>query len=298
MKVDLGLCAVCGAKNSKFVQTCYKCGAALPWAPDYVAPQTPAAPAPKPQSQPASPKPASPKPAPKAAPADSAKTVVSPPIDTDALTPDQPAPAKTSVAQRAQKRVAIPAWAIGAGVLGCIALGIGLKSLFSKNAAVPVATPAPTTALAPVVVAPTATVAPTVIPTVISTVTPTLAPTAALTPAPTSAAGVMQSVDVGPDFDTFYENSHQGTAAQQTLYWDAVKGKKIAWRGEFVSLGAAPRGPLVVRCKSGDKTMEVSVNLDEGQNPPPYSAGQSVSFEGVLSAHTSDNVEVGTGRIR
>ena len=70
MKVDLGQCAVCGAKNSKYVEKCYKCGAPLPWAPGFVAPKNaPQKPAPQPA-------------APSATPTDAgAKTVVIPPID-------------------------------------------------------------------------------------------------------------------------------------------------------------------------------------------------------------------------
>ena len=46
MKVDLGKCTACGAKNSKFVEKCYKCHALLPWAANYRPP------APQPQSAP------------------------------------------------------------------------------------------------------------------------------------------------------------------------------------------------------------------------------------------------------
>jgi len=41
MKVDTGHCTSCNAKNSKFVEKCYKCGAVLPWGNGYVAPAAP-----------------------------------------------------------------------------------------------------------------------------------------------------------------------------------------------------------------------------------------------------------------
>ena len=48
MKVDTGHCTACDAKNSKFVEKCYKCGAVLPWGAGYVTPQKPAPAAPQP----------------------------------------------------------------------------------------------------------------------------------------------------------------------------------------------------------------------------------------------------------
>ena len=38
MKVETGSCTACGAKNSKFVEKCYKCHAVLPWGAGYRAP--------------------------------------------------------------------------------------------------------------------------------------------------------------------------------------------------------------------------------------------------------------------
>ncbi len=44
MKVETGSCTACGAKNSKFVEKCYKCHAVLPWGAGYRAPAPQATP--------------------------------------------------------------------------------------------------------------------------------------------------------------------------------------------------------------------------------------------------------------
>ncbi len=280
MKVDLGQCAVCGAKNSKYVEKCYKCGAALPWAPDYVAPKN------APQK-------------PVAAPDDAgAKTVVTPAVEGDLTsaptlepqaTPDAP-----SVSERTSRKVAVPVWALVVGGVGLLVLGMGLWALPGKKLAPTTVTVAPkpiATASAPAPIAPAA-VSPTLAPTADATTVPAVAPTIGATP-PTEVA-----LASGPTFDELYANLTNGTPQQQTLYWQSVKGQKISWRGEFVRLGNAASGPLVINCKSADGTLKVTVNLKATapQTLPSFKANQSVPFEGTLESHSAGEVTVKDGR--
>ena len=286
MKVDLGQCAVCGAKNSKYVEKCYKCGAALPWAPGYVAPKNaPQQPAATPVATPAG--------------AD-AKTVVIAPTD-DAksaptiepnATPDV-APAKPALAHKAQSKVAVPTWLLLAGGLGLLVLGMALWAILDRKPAPTTIVAAPTpvatsAALAPI--APAATAQPTLAPTPETTALPTVAPTIAATAEVAAAPG--------PTFDELYANLTAGTPQQQELYWNSVKGKKIGWRGEFVSLGNAATGPLIVNCRSGAGALKVTVHLDATtpQTLPKYTLNQSVPFEGVLESRTASEIVVKDGR--
>lgn len=267
MKVDLGQCAVCGAKNSKYVEKCYKCGAALPWAPDYVAPQD------------------APPTAAMSAGTDG-KTVAAAPADD--------APSETSdflrrlfgVSRRVTAEASSETFGHAPGKMGMrskstvlvgvalMALGLGmwvfLRTLRDETplvAATPVAT---AVALAPIV--------------------PT--ETAQTIPAPSGAP------EIGPTFDELYANTTQGTPRQQQLYWESVKGQTINWRGEFVSLGNAAAGPLVVNCKAAQGALKVTVNLDEAtpQRLPQYKIGDSVPFAGVLQSRDAEGVMVSGGR--
>ena len=166
MKVDLGQCAVCGAKNSKYVENCYKCGAALPWAPDYVAPQT-----------------------------DDQRAETVAVAASEAKPIDAPVP---SVSRGARSKVALPVWALFAGGVGLLVLGMALWAIIAA--------------------------------------TPSGQPMGAAKPA--------NSGEVGPTFDELHANLTTGTPQQRALYWESVKGKRINWRGEFVSLGSAAAGPL------------------------------------------------------
>lgn len=297
MKVDLGQCAVCGAKNSKYVEKCYKCGAPLPWAPGYVAPKN--APQ-KPATQPVA--------TPVPAPADAgAKTVVIPPIDETKSTPiiePRTTSGATTIAERVNNKVQVPAWAMVAGGLGLLLLGMALWALLGKKPAPTVVvspTPSATTAaLAPIV--PAASAQPTIAPTAQATLAPTAEATAIATAAPTTvapASGVEVTPEAGPAFDELYANLTTGTPQQQQLYWDSVKGKKINWRGEFVGLGNATTGPLVVNCKGAKGALKVTVNLDatKPQTLPKYTPNQSVPFEGVLDSHGAGEVTVKDGRV-
>lgn len=313
MKVDLGQCAVCGAKNSKYVENCYKCGATLPWAPGYVAPKN--------TPQPTKPQPA--KPQPVAAP-DNAKTVVVTPVDAMPVdaTPkptivieDEAAP---NVSERAQRKVAVPAWAIGVGGLGLLVLGMALWALLGPKPTAPppvivAPTPAATSpALAPIV--PAAGATPAITPAATPLEQPSMAPTtsaiagatnAPIVPAtqPTTeaapATGVSVAPEIGPTFDELYANLTTGTPQQQALYWDSVKGKKINWRGEFVSLGSAATGPLVVNCKAAKGALKVIVNLDESapQTLPQFAPRQSVPFAGILQSRNAGELTVKEGRV-
>ena len=310
MKVDLGQCAVCGAKNSKYVEKCYKCGAALPWAPDYVAPKN--------TPQPAKPQSAQTQPAKPVAP-DNAKTVVVTPVDA-APNPVVAPQVKTEpdAKERAQSKVAVPTWALGVGGLGLVALGMALWALLGpKHAATPPVVVAPTTAatspaLAPIVPAASATPAANSTPTIGATpaatplAQPSAAPTnAAVASATTAPAAQTQATIVpavapanGPTFDELYANLTTGTPQQQTLYWDSVKGQKINWRGEFVSLGNAAKGPLLVNCKAAKGALQVTVELQEAapQTLPQLKPNQSVPFSGVLQARAAGQITVGEGR--
>lgn len=295
MKVDLGQCAICGAKNSKYVEQCYKCGAALPWASGYIAPKNaPQKPVPEPVATPI------------ATPASAdAKTVVIAPADDSKITPTiepnvtpDATPEKSGLSQKARSKVPVPAWALVAGGLGLLVLGMALWALIGKKpmpatvviAPTPIAT---TAALAPI--APAGTAQPTVAPTAESTALPTVEPTAAATVAPTTVA----APEAGPTFDELYANLTAGTPQQQELYWKSVQGKKINWRGEFVSLGSAATGPLVINCKSGAGAIKVTINLDATtpQALPKYTLNQSVPFEGLLESRTASEIVVKDGRI-
>ena len=292
MKVDLGQCAVCGAKNSKYVEKCYKCGAPLPWAPGFVAPKN----APQPVA------------APVATPTGAgAKTVVIPPIDEAKPAPvvESPAPkGAPTMAERAQNKVQVPAWAIIAGGLGLLLLGMALWALLGKKPAPATVAVAPTpaattTALAPIVPAAQPTTAPTADATAIPTSAPTGEPTTIATVAPTTAAPAITDVTAsGPTFDELYANLTPGTPQQQSLYWDSIKGRKINWRGEFISLGNAATGPLVVNCKSAKGALKVTIILDATtpQTLPKYTLNQSVPFEGVLESRSAGEVTVKDGR--
>ena len=221
--------------------------------------------------------------------------------------------------ERARKPVQVPAWALGVGGLGLIVLGMGLWALFNQKPTPPAVVPTPTAiapapaatapALAPIVPAETPTpapdadanalapvVAPTAQTTPVATPIATLAPTEAATPIP--ATGVAVAPEVGPSFDELYANLTTGTPQQQALYWDSVKGKKIDWRGEFVSLGSAATGPLVVNCKNAKGALQVTITLDatNPQTLPSYQIGQSVPFSGVLEGRSAGNITVKEGR--
>ncbi len=324
MKVDLGQCAVCGAKNSKYVEKCYKCGATLPWAPDYVAPKNTPQPA---QSQPAQPQPAQPQPA-QSQPAqsqpvapDNAKTVVVTPLDAapdSASAPRAESQAATTpnVKQRAHSKIAVPAWAMVAGGLGLVVLGMGLWALLSpKPAATPPVIVAPTPAatspaLAPIAPAASATPAVTVATTPAATplaqpsAAPTTAAVAGATNAPiaqpeATAVPATTAPTIGPTFDELYANLTTGTPQQQALYWESVEGRKINWRGEFVSLGSAATGPLIVNCKSAKGALKVTVTLDEAtpQTLPQFTTRQSVPFSGILQNRNAGEIVVNGGRV-
>ena len=304
MKVDLGQCAVCGAKNSKYVEKCYKCGAALPWAPDFVAPKN----APQPVTpQPVTPQPVTPQPV--AAPADSgAKTVVVTPQDATSAPNLEPAENETAH-NSAARNVSVPAWALGAGGLGLVVLGMGLWALLAPKPApvvTPVMTPTPIAtmpALAPIVPTETAqptveaTASPTVQATIEATTVPTASPTVSATQ--TAAGGVGVVPEVGPSFDELYANLTTGTPQQRALYWDSVKGQQINWRGEFVSLGNAATGPLVVQCKSAKGSLKVTIRLDatQPQTLPSFATGQSLPFSGILESQSAGQATVKEGRV-
>ena len=301
MKVDLGQCAVCGAKNSKYVEKCYKCGAALPWAPDYVAPKN-------------APQPVAP---------DNAKTVVVTPSD---IKPIDATPAstvvteaKSGVSARVQSKVAVPAWALFAGGLGLLVLGMALWALLNRKPAPQTVAVAPTPAQTAPALAPIAPVAsampdavttpdaadtpaqqPTLAPNapaVAATGPPISQPTVAATEAPTT--GVAVAPEIGPSFDELYANLTTGTPQQQALYWESVKGRKINWRGEFVSLGNAAAGPLVVSCKAAKGALKVTVALDEAtpQTLPQWTPRQSVPFAGILQSRSAGAVTIKEGRV-
>jgi hypothetical protein len=336
VKVDLGTCAVCGAKNSKFVQACYKCGAALPWAAGYSAPEA------KPNQQPASSprdvtpaEPVSlPKPAPQATlpkvtpptngPTSDVKTVASPQL-LGGLG-EEKASLTDSLAERATRRVPVPTWAICAGALGCLAFGMALMTAFGgrnstpPTSAPPALTPLPT--LAPAVVAPPV-VAPPVVATPASlTPMPAETPTGATgaTPAgvtsgaganpvangtpgatvlPTSVPTSTPSPPSGPAFDTLYSNTTTGTKEQQAAYWKTVQGSKVSWRGDFISLGNSPGGPLQLRCRVGTNSSPVIVHLstNPSQTLPPMQPNQSISVEGLLTGYSPTGYEISQGRI-
>lgn len=303
MKVDLGTCAVCGAKNSKFVESCYKCGAALPWAPNYVAP-TPPEPQPRftPPAQPApSPKWASP---PAAPPPVEAKTVVAAPLDAGSFGGGNP-PAADSVAGRATRPVPIPAWVIGAGVLGCVVLGVLMTMAFgNRGSAVPVATPAAQTPIVVptpvvVVVPPAASVSPTATPVVNAPVAPEVAV------APTRPEATVPPIQVrpGPSFDevdTKMDDRGNGwTEAQKQTYWRSVEGTTVRWRGTVVEARLAGGGEISMRCGRETYTTDVQVNLDgsQGQTLGQIGKGESIIIEGILQDHTGSGYTITGGKI-
>lgn len=326
MKVDLGTCAVCGAKNSKFVEACYKCGAPLPWAPNYVAPPANSKPhvQPAPEQKPADLTPApAPSTTPESKPRNVSPPVVSPPLDValDALTPT-PGPGSRrvpeQVAENMKRRVAVPTWAIGALVLGCVTLGMGLVYLFGNRPstpsvmppnvpdAVPITSPTPavTTAATPITTAEStaasAVPAPTSEPTSAPTIQPTPEPTQAVSPSPTGGMSVNlpPAARSGPMFDELWKNTHSGTSAQQDAYWQSVQGTSVTWRGEFVSLGSNPSGPLVMRCRSGQNAAVVTVELDESAITPQPQPNQSIVVEGRLQRRSSEGYTLTNGRVR
>ena len=312
MKVDLGQCAVCGAKNSKYVENCYKCGAPLPWAPGYIAPKE------APQSQSVKPQSGAP---------DNAKTVAVTPRD---ATPNPVVAPQVQMEpnakQRAQSKVAVPAWALGVGGLGLVALGMGLWALLGPK---PLATAptivAPTTAatapatapaLAPIVPVASATssATPNVTPIATPLAQPSGAPTTAATgttnaavasattaPAAQTQAPIIPAVApaTGPTFDELYTNLTTGTPQQQTLYWNSVKGKRISWRGEFVNLGNATTGPLTltVNCKSAKGALKVAVELGTATPQTLPQLNQPVPFSGVLQSRETGAITVNQGRV-
>ena len=269
MKVDLGQCAVCGAKNSKYVANCYKCSAVLPWAPGYVAPKN-------------APQTTAPSTAATATDND-AKTVVIAPLDEAKL---QPTPAKTQVRSKAT---------IGFGLL-LIAISLATWAFLRTLRAPTTVVVAPTPITTPATLAPIAPIAPATD----ATASPTVAPTTATTDntAAVAATPPVTESEAGPSFDELYANLTQGTPRQQQLYWGSVKGKKISWRGDFVSLGNAASGPLIVNCKSGTGTLKVTIALDATapQTLPKYTINQSVPFEGFLGSRGAGGVGIKDGR--
>lgn len=324
MKVDLGSCAACGAKNSKFVQACYKCGATLPWAPGYVAPKTPEPAKPQPASPQATP-PASPSPKPTPQPvstSNDAKTVVAPPLDVSQFE-NQKAGVPKSISERAKRQVVIPTWAIGAGVAGSLALGMALMMAFgNRNPETPAIIPVSPTASPSPIVAPTTTTTPD--PTLTATPAAAVAtPAAGSTPLPAGATGatplptgtpvpataptvtptVAPATPVaaasGPTFDALYLNTTSGTTEQKAAYWKTVENTRVSWRGDFVSLGTSPEGPLTIRCKRGTSSALVTISLSTTppQTLPPMQPNQSIAVEGILTSYSTQGYQLSQGRV-
>ncbi|RYG75201.1 hypothetical protein EON80_01415 [bacterium] len=310
MKVDLGTCAACGAKNSKFVESCYKCGAKLPWAAGYVAPDTA-----KPKTAPqATPPVAQPKAQPSAAPAGGTKTVISPSVNVP-IVDDEKESLTDRVAGGATRRVPVPVWALGLGTALCVGLGMLLVTAFggrSTNSVTvtptlaPLPTLAPATSASPVATSPTpsltpaASVAPTLAPIAVG-VTPaasgTPATDAGVTPVATAAPGPVP-VAAGPAFDVLYLNTSSGTTEQKNAYWATVQNTKVSWRGNFVSLGNSPHGPLLVRCTSGTNSALVTVSLSTNppETLPAMQPNQSIAIEGILTGYSAQGYALGEGR--
>jgi hypothetical protein len=308
MQVDIGTCALCGAKNSKFVESCYKCGAPLPWAPNYVAMNPP-----QPNAQPAAP------PAPKAAPPRPQTPTPAAPRATGSSTAfDQNAfdgsNGGNAFLTTIQRPVQMPMWGAASGALGALVLGFLLAKAFSKApepAVVVLPTPIPTVVATPLAAAapalaltatPAATIAPTSAPT--ATLVPSLSPPAvsntAAAPGSTPPALPAPAPVVAPNlsFDSVYINTHQGTPDQQKVFWNTAINGKVNWRGTLVT--APTNGSVTVRCGSGKDIATVVVNLDpsSGQIQAGLKPDQSVDVEGELQAYTPDSFVLSRGTVK
>lgn len=288
MKVDLGACAVCGAKNSKFVEVCYKCGAPLPWAPNYVAPKTP------------EPKPAPAQPIPTPAPTSGTKTVV---IPSDPVSPSAPADLPSgSKLDRVPRRVQAPTWALALGVVGCVALGMILVTVFgrgSKNPSTqPVVVPTPVTAptqtdnaVATNAVATNAAPVPVVAPT---SATPAISPT----PAPT-----VENVKLGPSFSEvdakMNARNTTSTEAQKDAYWQSVVGSQVTWQGKVVEVRSKDTGQIILHCGSQNPPSEVQVSLDGTQLGDLAAIGKKnmITIQGILQGHSEKGYSVERAKI-
>lgn len=299
MNVDFGSCPRCGAKNSKFVESCYKCGAFLPWASTLVARKTVqsqrletessqveienlqskadsediSSPQTAERLQPASVSPT----------ANQAQILASLAADLDGRGKRKPS-LPPSILKRVSHRVPVPVWGIALGVVGCIALGAGFGSRRSIAPAPP--SRAPDASATP----PTDT-------------SPSNASTSAtaldLTPVPVLDSTPAPAVPSGPTFDQLYTGTFSGTKEQRDAYWKTVAKTKVSWRGDFVQLGASPGGPLVLRCKSGSNTVLVTLDLSTSppQTLPAMQPNQSIPVEGLLESNSEQGYQLSEGKV-
>jgi hypothetical protein len=298
MKVDLGSCAVCGAKNSTFVEKCYKCGETLPWAPSFVPHSLHSAVSPK---------------------------VIAAKSDQNAAPSAYVAPTeeeKVGFIGLATRQVVLPGWSLATGGLGCMIFGMLLLSVFGRRETAARVVVTPTAVATPVpTLPPSPAVAPTTAPIVTVTATPlavagTMAPTSVpsspVTPAPGETPITPQSeVSVAPtpaatapvqnlSFENVFLNTHQGTPEQQRSYWNTIANAKVSWTGTFLGLGSSPGGPLTLKCGTGTSMATVLVNLDTsvGLTLPILRPNQAISVEGNLQSYTNDTYILTQGLVK
>jgi hypothetical protein len=307
MKVDLAPCAACGAKNSTFVETCYKCGETLPWAPDFVPHSLNSAISPKVVTA-------------KAKETDSSLNFPTPVYV--APTEDEKKTAFAMIAQPIAQPMVLPRWSLVLGGMGCVIFGMLIPSVFgrredaprivvaAKSTSVPLPTSLPVaivtpTTLAVVTFTPTPlAIAGAVAPEIVSTPTLTAAPgETPIAPLPVDSVSptfppVLPTQDLS--FENVYSNTHQGTLEQQRSYWSGIANAKVNWAGTFLSLGSAPSGPLTLRCGTEPNAAIVLVNLDTsmGLTLPILRPNQAISVEGNLQSYTNDTYILTQGLVK
>jgi hypothetical protein len=299
LKVDVENCPTCGAKNSKFVQQCYRCKAELPWSPNYKAPAPNATPAvaPPPASSPT-------------------PTVTLPPTNPAPTPANQPAPslppAVADSLKRVPAKVEAPTWgliAIGGGILF---LGMGIMAVVMngrRTQPVLIATPTPMVSAVSTAVPAGATPASGQTPIATGATAPTGTPvpdgtasataTGASTPAAPSPTAVPR---LGPSFSDAaakLEKATGSTQAQKQAYWQSIQGTQVAWTGEVVEADSNNGGKLSLRCAPDAKGTDVQVKLDGSQTGMLASLGKGkkVTVQGILQDHSGTGYVLANGRI-
>lgn len=277
MKVDVGNCAACGAKNSKFVQQCYRCGAELPWSANYTATVPQSAP-------PASPPPFSPQaPSWPASPPEISGPAVEPAFSVEST--------GAGGSASAPGKAGVPVWGVATIGVAALLLGMGLMTMMNSRQTQP-PMPAP-----PASAVPTPTARVVAAPVQAATPKPTSAPTPEPTPIPTLY------VKPGPGFsqaDAMLDDRRtDATEAQKQAYWQSVTGTQVVWEGQVTDVLLTSGGEIRLRCNPQTSTSDVHVIMDGSQMGllPRINKGQRIRVQGILQDHSMFGYTLSQGRI-
>lgn len=268
MQTETGKCTACGAKNSRFVQDCYRCQRPLPWSSNYSVASPPSVAPPPHNFPPRNAIPPQPQPS-------------VPPVVQPGFVPTAP-PQKSS-------EVRLKSWHLAAMVGGGVLFGMVIVGAFLSPRLDRKSIPKPTGR--------TPDAAPTASPTVVvptpqkNVLLPTSAPVAAPTPRQ------------GPSFheaDAYFDDRKTDlTDAQKQDYWTRISGTQVTWRGAVVEVRMDSGGSISMRCNPETMTSDVQVTLDGTQTSllPSINKGQYVTVKAILQDHSSFGYTLARGQI-